>query len=113
MHKFKCHSAVVKIASRCNLNCKYCYMYNLGDETYKSLPKFMSLEVVEVLAQKVKKHCLENDLKEFYFVIHGGEPLLAGIDYLTAFISIIEDHLLPDVIPVFNVQSNATLITEE
>jgi sulfatase maturation enzyme AslB (radical SAM superfamily) len=33
---------VLKVARRCNLNCEYCYMYNLGDETYKSQPKFMS-----------------------------------------------------------------------
>jgi MoaA/NifB/PqqE/SkfB family radical SAM enzyme len=27
----KIEAIVLKIASRCNLNCSYCYMYNAGD----------------------------------------------------------------------------------
>ena len=34
-------SYVVKVASRCNLDCTYCYEYNLGDDTWKHQPRFM------------------------------------------------------------------------
>ena len=38
---------VVKVASRCNLNCTYCYVYNMGDNSYKLQPKFMSIETIK------------------------------------------------------------------
>ena len=30
---------IVKVSSRCNLNCTYCYEYNLGDDSWKSMDK--------------------------------------------------------------------------
>ena len=79
--KPKCKTFVVKIASRCNLNCTYCYMYNMGDESYKSQPKTMSEGTVIQMIRRAKEHCDVNELKKFTFVLHGGEPLLAGIDF--------------------------------
>jgi uncharacterized protein len=72
---------VVKVASRCNLNCTYCYMYNMGDDSYKSQPKFMTQTIVEAMLLRVKNHCIDNDLKEFLIIFHGGEPLLIGLDF--------------------------------
>ena len=40
-------TVLVKTASRCNLNCTYCYVYNLGDDGWKSQPRRMSSEVLE------------------------------------------------------------------
>jgi uncharacterized protein len=109
----KCTSAVLKVASRCNLNCSYCYMYNLGDESYKHQPKFMSQVVVESFIKKIRSHCEKNNIKEFFFIFHGGEPLLAPKKFFLRFIELAEEQLLPGTIPLFNIQSNATLITEE
>ena len=48
---------VLKVASRCNLNCSYCFMYNLGDTTYKKQPKFMSDTTVDnILKNEVATH---------------------------------------------------------
>ncbi len=41
---------VLKIESRCNLNCDYCYVYNMGDESWRDQPSSMSLDVVDQLA---------------------------------------------------------------
>ena len=49
----QCRNLLLKVVSRCNLNCTYCYMYNGGDETYKKQPKFMSDEVVDALLGEV------------------------------------------------------------
>jgi uncharacterized protein len=111
--QFKCTSAVLKVASLCNLNCSYCYMYNLGDETYKSMPKYMSKEVVETLIRKIGLHCRENKIPEFTFVLHGGEPMLAGPAFFKHFVESVESGFLPAIIPFFNIQSNATLLTPE
>ena len=40
---------VVKVVSRCNLNCAYCYMYNLQDGTYRNQPTMMLEEVTAAL----------------------------------------------------------------
>jgi uncharacterized protein len=88
-------------------------MYNLGDNTYKNQPKVMTLEVVKNIILKVRSHCLKHKKNEFLFVFHGGEPLLCGIDFFKDFITLAEDLLIPEIIPVFAMQTNATLITEE
>lgn len=109
----KCGMAVVKIAGRCNINCTYCYMYNLGDMSYLQQPKKMSEETVQQLMHRIREHCLQHGTNRFFFSLHGGEPLLAGKDFLTMFVSIAHKTLLPEIVPVFAMQTNATLIDEE
>lgn len=109
----KCRSLVVKVASRCNLNCTYCYMYNMGDSTYKNQPKVMPDSVVDALLEKTLLHCRKHDIKEFLFGFHGGEPLLAGFDFYEKFVAKAKRVLLPDVRPFFGIQTNATLLTDE
>ena len=35
-------TVLLKVASRCNLNCTYCYVYNKGDTTWQGMPAQMS-----------------------------------------------------------------------
>jgi uncharacterized protein len=112
-NNLKCSSLVVKVASRCNLNCTYCYMYNMGDSTYKNQPKVMPDAVVDAMLEKTLLHCIRHGIREFAFVFHGGEPLLAGFEFYEKFVSKALDQLLPDVKPIFVIQTNATLLTEE
>ncbi len=77
---------VVKVASRCNLNCTYCYMYNLGDNSYLKQPKFMTDATIEHLVKRIRENCLKNNTKKFLIVIHGGEPLLMGYNRFENFI---------------------------
>lgn len=109
----KCRSLVLKVASRCNLNCTYCYMYNMGDRTYKNQPKTMPDEVVNALLEKTFLHCRLHSIKEFLFGFHGGEPLLAGFDFYKKFVTKAKQVMLPDVIPYFSIQTNGTLLTDE
>ena len=44
MQEFPINEFIIKIASRCNLNCTYCYEYNQGDDSWKRASKFMSLD---------------------------------------------------------------------
>ncbi|KLT71677.1 radical SAM protein [Flavobacterium sp. ABG] len=109
----KTSNLVIKVASRCNLNCSYCYVYNMGDQSYKSQPKFMSQEVIESMLIKIKEHCIENNQKSFLLIFHGGEPLLTGIDFYTNFIET-EKRIIPENIRIdYSMQSNGVLITEE
>jgi uncharacterized protein len=109
----KCRTLVVKVASRCNLNCTYCYMYNMGDETYKSQPKTMSREVVDHILYRAVEHCEKLNLTDFTFVLHGGEPLLAEMDFFRYFTQKARREI-PDTVKYrFIVQTNALLLTKE
>lgn len=81
-----CTSLVVKVASRCNLNCVYCYVYNKGDDSYLKQPKIMSTSTVKSLLKRVYEHCNKNSISKFLIVFHGGEPMLTGINFFIDFI---------------------------
>src|SRR5947208_3268450 len=78
---------LVKLASRCNLACDYCYVYRHADQTWRSRPKVMSAEVIDHLAERIRRHTALYPIRQLGVVFHGGEPLLAGpdlIDYAAA-----------------------------
>ncbi len=100
---------VIKVASRCNLNCSYCYMYNLGDLTYLKQPKFMSLETVTALAHRFKVYCGRNETKFLHLIFHGGEPLLLSKDYYREFIRIMT-VTCPEIEFTFSVQTNGVTL---
>lgn len=103
---------VLKIASRCNLNCTYCYMYNLGDKTYLQQPKFMSEAVIDTMLTRVIEHCEKHHLTAFAFGFHGGEPLLAGKAFFINFVNktntLFEKHGLT---ANYFIQTNGVLLT--
>lgn len=101
MNSLKCRVAVLKIASRCNINCSYCYMYNRGDTSYLNLPKFMTEEIYTATFKKAKDHCIKHRIETFVLVLHGGEPLLAGKKYIEKFCQTAIRELSPEVTPIF------------
>lgn len=105
---------VVKVASRCNLNCSYCYMYNMADQSYLDQPKFMSEVVQDALTERLLRHARQHGLERVFVIFHGGEPLLFGKERLRRFSSHLSDALTRNGIDVsFGMQSNGTLIDEE
>src|SRR5438128_896982 len=69
---------LVKVASGCNINCSYCYWFR--DPSVYNKPELMSEAVFAQLLQRVKEHVLRQGLPNFSIILHGGEPLLWGID---------------------------------
>jgi uncharacterized protein len=104
---------IVKVASRCNLDCDYCYEYHSGDETWRDMPKFMSQSVAEYLAFRIGEHCREHRLKEVLIAFHGGEPTLAGPERLERYMEAFIKEAGKDFDVAFTIQTNATLVTEE
>lgn len=107
-------SCVVKIASRCNLNCTYCYMYNKGDNTYLSQPKFLSHATIEKLMEKLDVYLSTYTYNDFNFVFHGGEPMLASRELYEFFIESSKELFSKHKkIPNFSIQTNGVLIDRE
>ncbi|WP_433463695.1 FxsB family cyclophane-forming radical SAM/SPASM peptide maturase [Spirillospora sp. CA-128828] len=73
---------ILKISSRCNLACDYCYVYEAADQSWRSQPKRMPAEVLRGAVARIARHAETHRLKEIEVVLHGGEPLLAGVDYI-------------------------------
>lgn len=110
----KINTVVLKVASRCNLNCSYCYVYNKGDETYKNKPKFFSIELVQVLLKRILDYMEKYSINLYTIVFHGGEPLLTGIKYYKDFIQIYEEVFsVTEKTINFVMQTNGTLLNKE
>ena len=103
---------IVKIASRCNLDCDYCYEYNLGDESWRAQPKLMSDKVVTTLARRIREHALAHGVERVFVSLHGGEPLMVGAERLDRICRILRSSLQGAVTPILTTQTNGVLLDE-
>jgi len=69
---------VLKLHSRCNLNCRYCNIYNGADTSYALQPARMTPETAEALARRIREYKRADRDSLVTLVFHGGEPLLVG-----------------------------------
>ncbi|HEX8561311.1 MAG TPA: radical SAM protein [Pyrinomonadaceae bacterium] len=104
---------VVKVASRCNLNCTYCYMYNLQDQTYRSQPKRMDLRVARKMAERIRSHAQAHDSQAVHIILHGGEPMLLGMEYTREWLEVVRRGVGPSLKAFFSMQTNGLLVTDE
>lgn len=102
-------TVLIKTASRCNLNCSYCYVYNMGDDAWQSQPKRMSPEVVEATVDQLGRlsHAQSHPLS---VVMHGGEPLLLGLQPMTRLVQGLRASMRSDA--GLHVQTNGVLLTD-
>lgn len=75
-------SVVLKVHSRCNLACDYCYIYEMADQGWRRQPLTMSPAVVTAAVHRIAEHARAHDLDSMQVILHGGEPLLAGAAFI-------------------------------
>ena len=102
-------TVLLKVASRCNLDCSYCYVYHMGDEGWRRQPKLMSVAVVEAAAAALGNQ-LRQQRTPFSVILHGGEPLLLGTKRLDAFCGLLRSAL-PHPCGI-HLQTNGALLTD-
>jgi uncharacterized protein len=73
---------IIKIHSRCDLACDYCYMFEMADQSWRDKPRKMSFEIAERTAARIGEHARSHRTPSIGLVLHGGEPLLAGRDLI-------------------------------
>jgi uncharacterized protein len=103
---------VVKIYEFCNLNCTYCYMYNLADSSYLSKPARMSEHTRDAFFVRLREHAQGHNINPVTIVLHGGEPLLVGKDYLDRWITSLR-QALGDTQALVRLQTNGILLDDE
>jgi uncharacterized protein len=99
---------IVKVHSRCNLSCTYCYVYEMADQGWRSLPKRMSSGTANAAVERIAEHVKEHDLAQLDVILHGGEPLLAGRNWLARFVETLHVHV-PAQVDV-TMQTNGILL---
>ncbi|MFD3521540.1 cyclophane-forming radical SAM/SPASM peptide maturase YhhB [Streptomyces sp. NPDC058653] len=101
---------MVKTASRCNLDCSYCYVYNLGDDGWKSQPRRMTDAVMSAVIDQLGG-LSQSQPRPLSVVLHGGEPLLLGIGATERFVGGLKSSLRADA--GLHIQTNGVLLTDE
>ena len=103
---------ILKVASRCNLNCSYCYIYNKADSTWKERPALMSREILTAALMRIRRHCALTGQTQANIVFHGGEPCLAGAAQVDEWCREARSTLDGVADMKLYIQTNGTLIDE-
>lgn len=103
---------IVKIHSRCDLACDYCYMYEMADQSWRDRPRRMSAEVAKHAAMRIGEHARAHELEAIALILHGGEPLLAGRELIADLVAATRDAAGSDVTVNPSVQTNAVGLDE-
>lgn len=101
---------LLKIHSRCNLACRYCYVYEHVDQSWRRRPTVMTSAVVDLTAARIAEHARAWDLSTVCVTLHGGEPLLAGPALIEHTITTVRAALPPGVAARFTIQTNGVLL---
>src|ERR1700761_1237523 len=78
---------VLKVHSRCDLACDHCYVYEAADQSWRGQPRALPAAVLRRTVQRIAEHATAHRLRSVQVVLHGGEPLLAGVDGLRRIIT--------------------------
>lgn len=106
-------AALLKVASRCNLDCDYCYVYHHVDQTWRLQPKLMSQDTIQLFGSRLSEYVNEQKIAQFSIIFHGGEPLLFTGDGLVQAAQVIRDAVTPACKLDFSVQTNGLLLTDQ
>lgn len=96
------HTIIIKVTNDCNLNCKYCFVE-------ESVPRnqIIPIETIRLLFDELEEHVSQPVI---HLTWHGGEPMLAGIDFYKKVIDLQKNYKKRFVNAI---QTNGTLINEE
>ena len=95
----------IQVTRNCNLACGYCFQEHSGG--------IIGLSTVETILRRVIAHNLTVDplTKVIQIYWHGGEPLLAGIDFFRAIIRLEAQY--PELSFENRIQTNGTLMSDD
>ena len=68
------NSVILKLTAFCNLDCTYCFMFNMDDRTFERVPRNMQLSTALATLDRIEEYLDENPGQPFRVILHGGEP---------------------------------------
>lgn len=103
---------LLKVHSRCNLACDYCYVYTKADQTWQTRPRKMSPALLSVAAERIAEHARTHNLESVQVIFHGGEPLLSGANSIVDGLRKVRAAVDARVSVHSAVQTNGILLTK-
>jgi uncharacterized protein len=103
---------IVKVHSRCDLACDYCYIYEMADQSWRHQPRGMSPEITELTARRIGEHASAHGLRDVTLILHGGEPLLAGRDLISRLVTSTRDWAGPAITVHPVIQTNGVGLSD-
>jgi len=98
------------LGAACNLACDYCYYL----ENQKLYPEEnQKLMTADLLDEYILQHISASPGPDIFFSWHGGEPMLAGLQYFQQIVELQQKHRPENVRIVNGLQTNGTLLNEE
>jgi uncharacterized protein len=104
---------VLKVHSRCDLACDHCYVYESVDQSWRGRPMGVSPDVVSQTAMRIAEHVKTHELNHVEIVLHGGEPLLAGVAGLRSILVELRRALGDQCRLDIKVHTNGVLLNEK
>ena len=104
---------VFKVVERCNINCSYCYYFNMGDNTAMERPPLVSTDIAELLARWIAQGCRDLRIPKVLISFHGGEPMMLKPRNFGAVCEVLRRHISPVAELTFSMQTNGTILNEE
>lgn len=102
------------VSLTCNLGCSYCYYGPLREFEFRYLLGEKVLEMPKMTLRTLEELILAFSVCEPLpeFIWHGGEPLLAGLDFFGKVITL-QQEILSQKPFVNSIQTNATLVDDQ
>ena len=98
------------VGAACNLRCSYCYYLNKGKLNHANDSCLMPDDILE---NYIIQHIEASAGSTVSFSWHGGEPLLAGLDFFRKVVSLQRKYQPERSTIVNGIQTNGTLIDEK
>lgn len=103
-HNIGSITPIIEPVTSCNLSCSYCFVG-------KKNPERMDLSTLEKIISSVILHNGKKSITKFIW--HGGEPLLAGLDYFKNIINIQSKFKMEGYQVLNAIQTNLTLLDDD
>src|SRR5512142_3324359 len=97
---------ILKIHRHCNLACGYCYQSIGVSGRAASSPPVMSRNIIDITAARIAEHASTHAISAIDVILHGGEPLLAGVDRIQRTVRSIRRAVGNDATVRFAIQTN-------
>ncbi|EJM3431910.1 XyeB family radical SAM/SPASM peptide maturase [Salmonella enterica] len=113
MNKIRHLEIILKVSERCNINCTYCYVFNLGNELAVNSKPVIATSTIEDLRRFLENAAITHDIDTLVIDFHGGEPLMIGKKKFAAACKIFRAGNYGNAELHLACQSNGILIDDE